>query len=271
MEIKLMAGELAKYHNVSKQTLIYYDKIGLLRPQETDPATGYRYYALEQWEDLEIILCLKSLGMSLKEIKTFMTLEAQERVQLLEDQESVIQHQLQTIHAARKRLKNTLSFIRGAMEAVPLKHEIIQADPLPITILPVDPPNDQNALKATLKRTALKARANPHFMIPAFLYQVDDTDPEQTRYIKAAIPTEPENAQETIPPGRWARTFHKGNFSSVRQTRQLLKQFLRKNGHAWEDLSIERLMLSALANPHDRDYIVEIRIRLSEQPQTETP
>ena len=33
-------GELAKYQHVSKQTLIFYDKIGLFRPAFVDPSTA---------------------------------------------------------------------------------------------------------------------------------------------------------------------------------------------------------------------------------------
>lgn len=43
-----MAGEMAKMHDISKQTLIYYDTIGLFKPSEKDNETGYRYYRIEQ-------------------------------------------------------------------------------------------------------------------------------------------------------------------------------------------------------------------------------
>lgn len=41
-------GEVSKYQNISKQTLIYYDKIGLFRPAYVDPDNGYRYYSPKQ-------------------------------------------------------------------------------------------------------------------------------------------------------------------------------------------------------------------------------
>ena len=34
-------GELSKLQNISRQTLIFYDKIGLFRPAYTDPDNGY--------------------------------------------------------------------------------------------------------------------------------------------------------------------------------------------------------------------------------------
>ena len=55
MKILYLAGEMAKLHGISKQTLIYYDKIELFRPESCDEETGYRYYSLEQFVDLDVI------------------------------------------------------------------------------------------------------------------------------------------------------------------------------------------------------------------------
>ncbi|RBL79553.1 MerR family transcriptional regulator, partial [Streptomyces cavourensis] len=37
-------GDFARYGRVSPRMLRHYDAIGLLRPDRTDPATGYRFY-----------------------------------------------------------------------------------------------------------------------------------------------------------------------------------------------------------------------------------
>ena len=48
-------GELSKLQNISRQTLIFYDKIGLFRPAYTDPDNGYRYYSSSQLDYLDTI------------------------------------------------------------------------------------------------------------------------------------------------------------------------------------------------------------------------
>ena len=48
MENLFSIGEVARYQNISKQTLIFYDKIGLFRPAYVDPHNGYRYYSASQ-------------------------------------------------------------------------------------------------------------------------------------------------------------------------------------------------------------------------------
>lgn len=65
-------GELSKLQNISKQTLIYYDKIGLFPPAYTNPQTGYRYYSAAQLDYLDTICIMKKIGFSLEEIKQHM-------------------------------------------------------------------------------------------------------------------------------------------------------------------------------------------------------
>ncbi|MGI6055273.1 MAG: MerR family DNA-binding transcriptional regulator, partial [Clostridium sp.] len=55
-------GELSKLQNISRQTLIYYDKIGLFCPSYVDPDNGYRYYSWSQLDSLDTILIMKKIG-----------------------------------------------------------------------------------------------------------------------------------------------------------------------------------------------------------------
>lgn len=44
--MKLLTGQVSKIFNISKDTLRYYDKMGLLKP-EINKSNGYRYYSQE--------------------------------------------------------------------------------------------------------------------------------------------------------------------------------------------------------------------------------
>jgi len=61
-------GDFSKVAQVSGRLLRYYDEIDLFKPIHTDTATGYRYYTAEQLPDLNRILALKNLGLSLDQI-----------------------------------------------------------------------------------------------------------------------------------------------------------------------------------------------------------
>lgn len=62
------AGELAAIFNISKQSLLYYDKVNLLSPDFISE-NGYRNYSIQQFLDLEIIVNLRALDISIANIK----------------------------------------------------------------------------------------------------------------------------------------------------------------------------------------------------------
>lgn len=66
---RLTIGQMARMNHISRQTLRFYDKIGLLTPDTVDSETGYRYYSIRQSAYLDMIQYMKSLGMKLKDIK----------------------------------------------------------------------------------------------------------------------------------------------------------------------------------------------------------
>jgi DNA-binding transcriptional MerR regulator len=61
-------GEFSRLSRVSVRMLRHYDQLGLLTPSQTDPFTGYRYYAAEQLPRLNRIIALRDLGFSLEQI-----------------------------------------------------------------------------------------------------------------------------------------------------------------------------------------------------------
>lgn len=63
--------EFAQLHHLNKRTLHYYDEIQLFSPK-IKKANGYRYYTPEQSGELEYILALKQLGLSLQELKCYL-------------------------------------------------------------------------------------------------------------------------------------------------------------------------------------------------------
>ena len=68
----LTAGEFAKICDIPKHVLFHYDDIGLFQP-EYKAENGYRYYSYRQYDTFLVIMNLKKMGMSLKDIKVFLS------------------------------------------------------------------------------------------------------------------------------------------------------------------------------------------------------
>ncbi len=62
-------GVFSQINKVTTKTLRHYDEIGLLKPEQVDKYTGYRYYTSNQLPTMHKILTLKQMGLNLMEIK----------------------------------------------------------------------------------------------------------------------------------------------------------------------------------------------------------
>ena len=65
----LKIGDFSRICQVTIKTLHHYDRLDLLKPAQVDTFTGHRYYSINQVSQVNRILALKDLGLSLDEIK----------------------------------------------------------------------------------------------------------------------------------------------------------------------------------------------------------
>ena len=108
-------GELSRYQNISKQTLIYYDRIGLFRPAYVDPDNGYRYYSAGQIDYLDTILIMKKMGFSLREIREHMqhyTIDSS--LAVLRRQLTVLERQIGELRLIQSRLLHRCTQMENA-------------------------------------------------------------------------------------------------------------------------------------------------------------
>lgn len=102
----LMIGRVASLYNITVQTLRHYDKIGLFRPEITNPDTGYRYYSFLQLRELEYILFLRRLDFSLPEIQAAMDEMAQgaELGDILRKRDAALEAKIAELQALRSTI-----------------------------------------------------------------------------------------------------------------------------------------------------------------------
>jgi DNA-binding transcriptional MerR regulator len=94
-------GQLAKRYGLSRSTLIYYDKIGVLKPGGRS-AANYRLYSNKDAERLDRIMLFRSAGLSLEAISELLG-NASEGAG--GDLRSVLENRLQSINGEIQGLR----------------------------------------------------------------------------------------------------------------------------------------------------------------------
>ncbi|SEM49906.1 DNA-binding transcriptional regulator, MerR family [Terribacillus saccharophilus] len=115
-------GEAAKELHVTAYTLRYYDKEGLM-PFVERTASGQRLFKESDISALKIIECLKSTGMPIKEIKTFIDwctdgdTTLQQRFDMFMDRKSVVKKQMEELKKTMELIEHKCSYYETALKA----------------------------------------------------------------------------------------------------------------------------------------------------------
>jgi DNA-binding transcriptional MerR regulator len=240
-------GDFARHGRVSVRMLRHYDAIGLLRPAEVDPASGYRYYAASQLARLNRIVALKDLGFTLEQVHVMV--EEQLSVEQLHGMLRLRRAQLQSqIAADSSRLAQVEARLRiiemeGAMPAQDIQIKKIPAVRVaelcataaslePGSITPVIQP-----LYGELGRRLGEAGLTP--VGPAVAYYVDAPDGEGV-LVHASLPVnaDPDSGTEhgvqivDLPEiGEAATVVHHGSMDNVLATIQILARWIDESGY----------------------------------------
>lgn len=111
----LSIGKFSRICGVSPKTLRYYAEIDLMQPNERNQKNGYRYYSIDQLEDMLFINRLKSYDFSLEDIKKIIKARGQKEdhlyVELCRKKEELHQ-QLQTYQTIVEQLEKDIENLR---------------------------------------------------------------------------------------------------------------------------------------------------------------
>jgi len=100
-------SQLASKHNLSRSTLLYYDRIGLLKPTGRSGA-NYRRYAPSDDAQLARICLYRQTGLSLAEIRTLLSGSSKQLATRLEAQLAGIATQIETLRERQQLIVRLL-------------------------------------------------------------------------------------------------------------------------------------------------------------------
>ena len=135
--ILFTAGQFARLHHLNKRTLHYYDDIGLFSPAYKGK-NGYRYYTYRQSAELESILALRELNMSIGEINEYLNKPtAQGFISLSEKKIVEIEDTIRNLENLQNVLKKKQDMLRLCMEVEDGQIDLINCEEEYVFITPL--------------------------------------------------------------------------------------------------------------------------------------
>lgn len=271
MKDLLSIGEMSKLFNINIKSLRYYDEIDLFKPIFIDKTNKYRYYSTEQFEQLNTIMYLKALGMSLSTIKFHLNKRSIDNItELLIQQKEITKKKIKELRAIEMKIDNRLNQINYARQydkldmiqeiefnersIVLLKQKIKSNEDLELSIRNLENKAKKNAsifngkVGVSISRENLKNRMFDEYdSIFSFT--------EGEKYSKSLIKVLPKGIYITV-------RFNGTHENSPKYYDKVLK-YIEKKGYTIIDDSIEITLIDFGLTTEKSEFITEIQIMIN--------
>ena len=233
----LTIGELAALYQIPKQTLIYYATNGIIKPAFVNE-NGYRYYSVNEFLVLEIILNLRKLDISSGDIKEFVFNRSTENiVKILNDKKNELRD---TIDSLNRTIGSIDYFLDNINQQEHLLLNCFQTLQLPAEKIVVNKPFDETSTPTRL----LEFASHNQYIFPKNVFRSAPTGwiiskedyfeknkPHQTKQYFTPLP--PEYNRKNIterPAGLYVLyNFNRSFFVRCPEIRNNLIEYLKRN------------------------------------------
>lgn len=260
-------GEIAKQQNISRQALIFYDKMGVFCPAYTDNANGYRYYSAKQLDYLDTICIMRRIGFSLEEIKAHMkNYTIENSIVALRRQLSEIEKQISELQMIKSRVEKRCVQLesaiatRGSSDAVVLE----KAKKQHVLLHKVAAPHGLDDVSIATKECFARSFKEG---LPIFFQSGAIVPRErimQGRYTEAEYVFLPiENTKDVegiieLPAGQCVCTYHTGDYGSIGIAYERILAHCGQNGLKIISDSYEFAINDYLSTGDESEYITKI-------------
>src|SRR5579859_3685107 len=96
--------DVSRRTRLSEPTLRYYEEVGLIGPVDRDASSGHRRYGSDDLDTLQVLACLRAMGMGIEDMRTYQANRARGRAAAAEQRDLLLRHaerieaQIATLH-----------------------------------------------------------------------------------------------------------------------------------------------------------------------------
>ncbi len=270
MKKRYAIGEVAKLHHIPIGTLRYYDAIGLFRPAEVDENSGYRYYSLEQFEQLDTICYLKFLGLSLKEIQQHLAArDATHFLTLLRQQQQITQEAIRKLGLINQQIETRIQEIERALQVEEPGAPFVKFMPARGVVSISEQVRSEPEIELALRK--LQSRLDQR--LPLFIGMVGLTvskenllkqkyDEYNSVFILQEDSCGASGQERYLSEGAYGCIYFRGRHSQSRPYYERLLQFVAEQHYEIGGDAVERTIIDEYVSKEQEAYLTEIQVPL---------
>lgn len=261
----LSTGDFAKICNVTKQTLFHYDQIGLLEPHHK-AENGYRYYSYQQFDIMYMIESLKEIGMSLAEIKQFMSITTPEiMVETFKEKSNRLAEKIESLQRVQKAIAKKIAITEQAIQEdfSSIYLEQVEEHYLYLSDLVLNCSNQQYTQAVSkLYSTCVDHKLNEGDPIGVMIHkeQLLQGDATNLSYLFVKVPYTDKVPLYKIAKGKQVVGYHIGHYEQAGETYNKLLGFIQQHGLSIIDFSFEEYIWDGMAVQGIEQFVTKIMI-----------
>ncbi|MCT4606487.1 MAG: MerR family transcriptional regulator [Marinisporobacter sp.] len=268
MKNKFSIGEMSKLHNTPIKTLRYYDEIGLFKPIEVNKNNGYRYYSIEQFEQLNTINYLKFLGIPLKEIKNHLEIRGIDYfLELLKKEKEITENKIKQWMMINNRFENGIKEIEKAQKIQELEVVKIKNIQERKILSLKEKINTESELEISLRKLENMAKVSSTIMIGRVGITVSKENIRKKEFYKynsifILLEEDLDNKLvKTLQKGEYAYIYYRGcDHKQSEKYYEMILEYLEKNNYKIIGDAVERVIIDQYISKCQEDYLTEIQI-----------
>lgn len=270
-------GEAAKRGNISRRTLRYYEKLGLIDPDFVD-TNGYRYYSSETILKIPIIKYLKIMDFSLEEIeKQLSSPDYCTMIKSFDDLLIRCNSDIDEIYSRQEIIKDWKKLLEEACVVLSMKLKDIsvrymeQRDLIkypikfnydyPGTILDLDFANFVEVKNNRISGPVM-------FYFPSIIDRVEfesEMKPLDALYIQKALKNIEKEYEFHIRAGMYACKYHVGSHKKIVDTYKDILEWEKNSEYIIIGPSIERFVADCWSTSDESKYVTEIIVPIKKR------
>ena len=261
---ELTISEMAKIFGIRRDTLLYYDKIGLFKADERRE-NNYRSYSTNQLPLLDTIINLRELGLPIKNIKEF-TKErtAASFLALANGAVNNIDQEIRKLREQQKLLRNASDEIITAASSEYGKIEIVEIGEIPISLS--DEGDYSSALLSFDKPYELFMTKHeiPWIEMAGLKFDLKSLDLQDYTTRSYLFSRRGKIRNAVMEKGLYAVSYHKGNWSETQKWNRSVVREAEKMGYKVTGPCYEEYPVAYLVEEDEDNFITKISIKIEQ-------
>ena len=257
--------QVASFFSIRKDTLLYYDRIGLFSPAMRNE-NGYRCYTASQLNELDRILTLRDLGVPISSIKEASgDPSTPSFLSLLENEEESIRRKIDECNALLSIVSSIRESINAAASAQKGRLYLSDEEAKPIIRVPIRTASDTEATDPEWQEaySNLMAAADCKAIISiGSIVRLDEARRYLGNICREVYATFARPLDETIPPGRYASMYFSGSLENLSSFYRQFFAALDSAGLECEGDIYEELSISTVVTKDENEHVTKLMVRV---------